>query len=640
VIAGSGPGRPARARVPLRLPATVVVVLLALVASACTGLPEDGPVVVAEQSEGSGAGRAFDLDAVPPREGATQVETVRGFLDAMTASPVRLDVAREYLTTASAEQWNPEAATITYGDRSSERIRGGEVSVRLADAQRLDGAGVWRGRLGRAEETLRFSVALEDGEYRVVDPPNALVVPTTWFTQRFSQAATYYFDPSGRVLVPQPVFVPRGAQLGSALVDALVRGPGGQLREYRGGDRGGAPGGVVRSFLPPGLRVGVSVPVSSAGVALVELVGDTAPVTEEEGVRLLAQLAWTLRQVPGVTAVRATLGGRPVRTPSGGEEYAVSQAIDFDPLGPRASSLLFAWRDEALSRVSDGVLVPVEDPFPGGSDVRAVALSLAADRVAGVSGGGTRLLVGAVGAVGSGESAPTKETTRAKTVLTDGRGLLRPVWDLFDRTWVVDTGPAGGARVRYVADGRVRRVEVPGITGRRVTAFVVSRDGTRLVAVVRGSASTDVVKVARIRTGARGRVVGATAAMPLDRSATAQGPLLDLAWTSPTTVAVLTAVVPDELYETRSLSVDGAPSSLVVRAPDAGRLLSTSVSAPVAGLAASPDPEVERYAWTDTGLVDLDTGITEPFRTAEAPGSSGAPEGSEVSGVSWVGYVG
>ena len=71
--------------------------------------------------------------------------------------------------------------------------------------------------------------------------PDALIVPDSWFEQRFRQVSLYFFDPSARILVPEPVFVPRGEQLATALTSALLRGPGLALE------------GISRSFIPEGL---------------------------------------------------------------------------------------------------------------------------------------------------------------------------------------------------------------------------------------------------------------------------------------------------------------------------------------------------------------------------------------------------
>ncbi len=77
----------------------------------------------------------------------------------------------------------------------------------------------------RARE-LHFRLAIEGGEFRITNPLDALVVPASWFTQRYRQASLYFFDRGARVLAPEPVFVPRGEQLATSLVDGLLVGPG------------------------------------------------------------------------------------------------------------------------------------------------------------------------------------------------------------------------------------------------------------------------------------------------------------------------------------------------------------------------------------------------------------------------------
>ena len=58
--------------------------------------------------------------------------------------------------------------------------------------------------------------------------------------------------------MPEPVFVQVGEQLASTLISGLLEGPADDLE------------GVARTFLPGGLSVGLSVPVSPSGVAAVE----------------------------------------------------------------------------------------------------------------------------------------------------------------------------------------------------------------------------------------------------------------------------------------------------------------------------------------------------------------------------------
>ena len=53
----------------------------------------------------------------------------------------------------------------------------------------------------------------EDGEWRIDDAPDVRVVPDTWFGQAYRRVSLLYLDPTASILVPEPVFVPRGDQL-------------------------------------------------------------------------------------------------------------------------------------------------------------------------------------------------------------------------------------------------------------------------------------------------------------------------------------------------------------------------------------------------------------------------------------------
>jgi hypothetical protein len=119
-----------------------------------------------------------------------------------------------------------------------------------------------------------------------------------------------------------------------------------------------------------------------------------------------------------------------------------------------------------------------------------------------------------------------------------GRDLLRPAWDVFGSIWVVDRRPSG-ATVVVLTDGRARRLKVPGLTGQDVDAFELSRDGTRIAAVVDGQ-----VVLARIGRQENGRPHRAL--NPVDIPVGTQaGSVLDLGWAEPATLGVLTRRNPD-----------------------------------------------------------------------------------------------
>ncbi len=548
-----------------------LVPALALVLSGCMSLPTDGPVTET-YSEGSlDDAPGIYIDPKPPEPDAPPADIVDGFLDAMTATPMQLNDARAFLTRDAVAAWSPGTRTITYEDAFQPR-GSTNVTVRLLGAQYLEARGAYVGRLPAGERTLTFPMAREDGQWRIAEAPDALVVPETWFEGRFRQVALYFFDPSAQILVPEPVFMPIGETFATALVRALLRGPGRSLE------------GVSRSFLPPGLRLDdLSVPVSEDGVAELRLSGYSGQLNRQAGELMLAQLAWTLRQDPSIRSFRVTIGDRPVTLPGGVGEYSLEGRLAYDPTGLQASSSLYGLREGRLVSGDPTDLVPVDGPM-GVKDqgVRTAAVSLDATTVAGVSADGTRLLLTSVRA---GDERVTE-------IASDASRLLRPAWDFSDRLWLVD-GPPSGAAVSYYENGRLHSLQVPGISGERVVRFLVSRDGSRLVAVVR-KPSGDRLLVSRIVHDADGRVAGATRA---ERIAWGEpeARIRDLAWTSPTSVAVLHEVA-KQLFELRTVAVDGAPSAVDT--------LLTQLTGKLRALAGSPVPSEPLYAVTNASLVD------------------------------------
>ncbi|MBS4751550.1 GerMN domain-containing protein [Nocardioides sp. zg-ZUI104] len=565
--------RPSRAGSPVLVPGLLLGLLVALVASGCAHLPTTGPVVESRASQSADMRRASDIDARPPVAGASRSEVVSGFLDAMTAWPVQTGVAKQYLTVAAAEQWDPEQGTVVYSDTQPARESGGTVTVPLTSASSLDSAGAWRGPLAGDDLTLDFRVTVEDGEYRIADPVDALVVPSRWFQQRYRQVSLYFFDPLAQILVPEPVFVPVGEQLATSLVAGLLAGPPPQAR------------GVVRTFVPDGLSVGLSVPVDAAGIARIALVGAAPRLTAGEAELMLAQLAWTLRQDSAVRALRVTVDGADLPLSGGGADYPVDRGEAFDPAGADATRLLYGVADGRLVwgpsdnlAVAKGVL--------GAKERGLVTVAARPDGavVAVVDSGGSRLRIGGV-----------RDTVgpSLRTVLSGGV-LRRPTWDAAGRLWVLQE--RGGRAVVWVVDDRgARKVRVPGISGRSARQLLVSRDGTRLVAVVRGAAGDRVVG-ARVVLDPRGAVARAVAPFVLRPARGTR--IRDLAWTGPSRIALLTPTVPGTLSEIDVVSADGATG---------GDELSTIVAGDVIGLAADPSGTSPILAVLGDRLLDIVT---------------------------------
>jgi hypothetical protein len=564
----------------------VLMGCITLLLSACMSMPTSGPVVETRSDGGLDSSSAFDTKPRPPQPGATRTEVVRGFLEAMTATPIQTNTAKQFLSEDAAASWNPDE-TITYADYAPLRETSDGVAVSLPDPHYLNGQGAWQGALPKAERTIDFTMSIEDDEWRIDRAPDALIVPEGWFEQRFQPASLYFFDPTGRILAPEPVYVPGGQQLASTLVQALLLGPGRDL------DR------VSQSFIPTGMKLSPSVSVSDDGVASILLRGDDSALTPESTELMLDQLAWTLRQVRAITALRVTVNGEPLQLPGGADAYRIDAGAQYDPAGFNASPLLYGLQDGRLaSGASGGALEPVSGPM--GTDalgIRSVAITLSASQAAGVTDDGRSVLVGPVGGADDGKVRP---------VYSAGTDLLPPAWDFADRLWLVDR-TSSGAVVSTVWGGETQTVDVAGISGKQVRSFTVSRDGTRLAAVVRRPGGVAVV-VSRIAHSHNGKLLWVTPARTVAGVTDNELPISEISWRTATTLGVLSPFS-STVTQVGAVTVDGSPASASA---------TRTVEAKLRGLAGSPSADDLLYGVTRTSLVDLSTSV--PRTTSLADG--------------------
>jgi hypothetical protein len=560
---------------------------LASVLGGCVQVPDEGPVVETRTSGAVSSNAGISFDPRPPQPGATRAEVLDGFLTAMRAVPIQTKTARQFLTEDAAASWSPQQQTITYAVTPTPSESPTGPSVTLEGAEHVDSRGAWQGAVPRDQRTITFPMTVEDDEWRIDAAPNALIVPEQWFQQNYTQVSLYFLDPTASILVPEPVYVPRGEQLASTLTQALLMGPPANLRR------------VTQTFVPSNLEVAVGVTISDDGVADILLTGDPGQLTAETIGLMLSQFAWTLRQEPAIRSIRISVDGDPVPLPGGVSSYRVDGGAEYDPAGFQASPLLYGLRDGRVVSGTPPGMEYVDGPLGSRAfGLRTVATNLGATVAAGVGAGGTAVLAGAIG---------DAEDGRVHTLVSGGNDFLTPAWDAADRIWLVDRAP-GGARVSYVEGDRVQPLRVPGISGERVRMFLVSRDGTRLVAVVRRPAG-DVVVVSRIEHVGAGRVVGATRAVRIFAGEETGLPIRAIAWNRPSSVAVLTQVTTGQA-RIGSASVDGSPAGPEVA--------SATVQGRLVGLAGSPAADEPVYGigrgrlmdLSDRRAIEVDRGIT------------------------------
>jgi hypothetical protein len=127
-------------------------------------------------------------------------------------------------------------------------------------------------------------------------------------------------------------------------------------------------------------------------------------------------------------------------------------------------------------------------------------------------------------------------------------------------------------------------IRVRGVSSRRLSGFLVTRDGTALVAVL-ANGTNPTVMVGSIVRDAMGHVERVTAVRTLQITGVDLGPARDVAQNAATSVAVLTrpGTGPDQIVY---VELDGSPGPQ----PSEGPAAPQTVPGPLASLVASPDP--------------------------------------------------
>jgi hypothetical protein len=467
----------------------------------------------------------------------------------------------------------PERGTVVYGSQELVSRPHGVVMLRLRDVVELDDRGAWRGdpTAGAGHDYL-LRLVREGGQWRINHPPDRLLIPREHFESQYQQHSLYFVNKSAQVLVPEPVYVPRGRQAPTLLVAGLLKGPEGDLE------------GVERTFVPRGTALdGISVPVTRFGTAEVPLSDEVLDADNDQLKLVFAQLAWTLAQVPGVQRLKVTVSGTPIELPGGSDNVRIDDFSELDPSLAWASAALYGVRDRRVVSYASQGETRTTGPF-GVLPLapRWISVDPLTQHIAGVTPDGHKVLEANLDGV-SGRPAGLPDT---RTVYTTGTQVLRPSYDLAGQLWLVDRSRAG-ARLSVVRSGVSRTLTAPGVTGASVSRFLVSRDGTRLVSEVRRD-GRDGLFVSRLRRDAQGRVLSVSAA---HRLAIDGAP--DIAWRSPTVVAVLAApsgggsevllVKVDGSSDAADLGVDATPfrgrAVRMVTAPSSGAPLYVETSA-------------------------------------------------------------
>ncbi|GAB2451916.1 hypothetical protein HD599_002510 [Conyzicola lurida] len=419
--------------------------------SACAGIPTSGSVT---------AGSVINDEVEPvlgfapqgPRAGSTQEEILADFIAAATNPQSNYEIAREFLSEDFTQEWKPDAlTTIRSGVGTVRRVTDVELGYSLSTSASVDPEGRYQ-ETDPASSTLSFTFVKEGDEWRIGSAPDGIVLSANNFPQVFGEYPLYYFDPTGRFLVPDVRWFPTRSSTSLRVVTSLLAGQSSWLSN-----------GVLVSAFPAGTQLGSELVTIEAGIATVDLSEEARATTAAERDRMRQQVSASL---PTATSVVLTVGGIPLDIPDTGSTPAViNPVVEAAPLIQRDTSFGYASGDDITT--IDGVSDKVVGLAPS-----AVALARSKSEAVVLSDAGVSL-------VQSGVAAPLVVDSRAD--------LVAPSIDNSGYVWSVPRSDASAIRV-YEFDGTPHDVASSLSAGGTVISLEVSRDGARVLAYL----STDI----------------------------------------------------------------------------------------------------------------------------------------------------
>ncbi|MDH6254500.1 GerMN domain-containing protein [Aurantimicrobium minutum] len=488
---------------------TLAVAMLTLLAlTACSGIPRSSGV-----NQGSAVVPVEDdaiefLPSGPVRNGSIE-EILRGFVEASSSPVSDYAIARQFLTPEFATEWDATTAVnvdaglrtvMQTGDNSGELVY---TQNALVDAQ-----GNYSDVTPTLSVTNSYTFEQVDGQWRISSAPNGVVMDRFTFDQVYQAHPLYFFDSTNSVLVPDVRFFPAGASASTRITKALLAGPSEWL----------SANGATHTAFPAGTAlVADTVPVSR-GTATVDL--NSAALSADPTVirQMKQQLSASLQSVDNITAVTMLVDGATLNN-------AISSTVD-SVLPKPVDSRPLVLTDKTFGYWT-GTTVDTSTQL---------APTMLAQQPTAITTSNGNVLAAILTAQGS------SFVRNGNAQLVDTRsGLIAPALDSFGYLWSV---PAAQPNKLVVipTDGKQIPLEVPWSTADSILSLSISRDGTRVMALLETNGSYQLVVSALVR-GEKSLPIqlGAPVSLPL-----AAGTPIASAWVDSTTVV--------------SVSSDGASS--------------------------------------------------------------------------------
>lgn len=453
-----------------RLIAALLAAVVLAVCTGCVGIPRSGDVQAGNPVT---TDDDIDITFIPsgPQPGSTPEQVLRGFIAAASGPQNNYAVAREYLAPGIEQSWQPDKSVLV--DSSAERRfqSNGDANQRLSvypEAQ-VDERGVYEVNPSSNPVPLDYAFEQVDGEWRISVAPDGIVLDADTFTTVFGAHALMFFDPTWTYLVPDIRWFPTRASTATTVVKALLDGPSPWLTQG------------VRTAFPDGTALSAQSVIVDGDVVRMDFSGGFVGENALGQSRMKAQLSASLAGI-------GTLGPDSIS--------AAGAVVSIDTLTvptPRVDARALVLSDEGFGFVTsdgleriDGISDEIEELSPSAVST-GVGVAFAAAR----TGDGVF--------VATGEGTPLRVDSR--------EDLIAPSVDPFGYTWSVPADEPS-AVIAFQRDGSSSPVSTTWPEASRITSLQVSRDGTRVAALITSGSTTRLVVAAVIRAEPGGPPTG------------------------------------------------------------------------------------------------------------------------------------
>ncbi|GAA1396825.1 hypothetical protein GCM10009599_25120 [Luteococcus peritonei] len=505
-----------------------------LALAGCAGVPTSGPVEQVSPGTQTRVEGGVQVRAVPPQPDGSPDVVMAGFIDAMASQDPDYAVARQYLTPRAAQEWNPAAGvTVFDGDTRSNLPGSTTAGLQARVVGRLDAEGHYSAQ-GGSQLRHNFTMQQVDGQWRISNPPQGLLVSQYTLRNRFTPADVWFLGANGSSVVPERVWLAANPITPTQAVQALLRGPSDWL----------AP--AVSTAIPTGAKLTLPAVTVTDGVAEVPLDGSLAGLSDARRTQLAVQLAWTLRHFGDITALRILANGEPWAVPgqSATGEVAVANLPDLSPVATSAGQQPFAVQDGLVGRLDEqGTFSALGGAFgsPSASERAAeVSASSSSGTVAVVDRQRRRLVSATIG-------------RNDAEVRLSAAGISRPHMTPRGQLWAMVPGDASQALWQAGRTGPAHRVAVQELRGTTLLGFSISPDESSMAVVLRRGSATE-LGLLRLREG---RLDGYRPLL-LQVNQQKLSSIADVGWVGPGQLMVLASPQPSERATAHLVSADGA----------------------------------------------------------------------------------